>query len=99
MGDPVPRNRGFLRPDPRIHLNVYGVIAVFLANVGWGNPVPINEYRLRGVGGRVIYALAGPAAHPLVPIVFGAAGRVLIALGAPPLPVTLSPPPPGYVST
>src|SRR4030088_2887288 len=71
MGDPVPRNRGFFRPDPRPLLNVYGVIAVFLANVGWGNPVPINEYRLRGVGGRVIYALAGAAPHPLVAVALG----------------------------
>jgi Zn-dependent protease len=99
MGDPVPRNRGFLRPDPRIHLNVYGVIAVFLANVGWGNPVPINEYRLRGVGGRVIYALAGPAANLLVAIVFGIVVRVLLALGTPPDEFTLVQPPLGYVAT
>jgi Zn-dependent protease len=99
MGDPVPRNRGFLRPDPRIHLNVYGVIAVFLANVGWGNPVPINEYRLRGVGGRVIYALAGPAANLLVAIAFGIVVRVLLALGTPPDEFTLVQPPLGYLAT
>src|ERR1700730_18193817 len=52
MGDPSPRNRGFFRPDPRRLLNVYGVVAVFLANVGWGNPIPVNEYRLRGGAGR-----------------------------------------------
>src|ERR1700737_109990 len=99
MGDPVPRNRGFLRPDPPIHLNVYGVIAVFLANVGWGNPIPINEYRLRGVGGRVIYALAGPAANRLVAIVFGIVVRVLLALGVPPNEFTLVQPALGYLST
>jgi Zn-dependent protease len=99
MGDPVPRNRGFLRFDPRRLLNVYGVIAVFLANVGWGNPIPINEYRLRGIGGRVLYALAGPGANLVAAIVFGVIVRVLIALGAPPDPFTLSQPPLGWLSS
>jgi Zn-dependent protease len=99
MGDPVPRNRGFLRPDPRQYLNVYGVIAVFLANVGWGTPAPINEYRLRGVGGRVIYALAGPAANLVAAVVFGILVRVLLAMGLPPNPFTLAQPPAGLLSS
>jgi Zn-dependent protease len=99
MGDPSPRNRGFFRPDPRRLLNVYGVVAVFLANVGWGNPIPVNEYRLRGVGGRVLHALAGPAANLLVAIVFGVLVRVLIAAGAVPNPFTLAQPPLGLLST
>ena len=99
MGDPQPRNRGLLSLDPRIHLNVYGVIAVFLANVGWGNRIPINEYRLRGRGGRLVYALAGPAANLLVGVLFGVLVRVLIAAGVPPNPTTLSQPAAGYLST
>src|SRR5919109_52388 len=99
MGDPSPRNRGFFRPDPRRLLNVYGVIAVFLANVGWGNPIPVNEYRMRGVGSRMLYALAGPAANLLVAIVFGVLVRVLLALGAPPNPFTLAQSPLGLLSS
>jgi Zn-dependent protease len=99
MGDPVPRNRGFLRPDLRRLLNVYGVIAVFLANVGWGNPVPINEYRLRGAGGRILYALAGPAANLVVAAVFGIVVRVLVSIGVFPDPFTLSQPPSGLLAS
>ena len=99
MGDPSPRNRGFFRPEPRLYLNVYGVIAAFLANVGWGNPIPINEYRLRGVGGRLAYALAGPAANLLAAVVFGLLVKVMAGLGSPPVLGTLSLPPLSLLAT
>lgn len=99
MGDPSPRNRGLLRPDPRLHLNVYGVLAAFLANIGWGNPIPVNEYRLRGVPGRLAYALAGPAANLLVAVVFGLLVRLLLGLGAPPIVSTLRQPPLSLLAT
>src|SRR5438105_15275764 len=82
MGDPSPRNRGYLRPEPRLFINVYGVIAAFLANVTFGNPVPVNEYRLQGPVRKVAYALGGPAANLAVAAVTGVLLRVLVNLGA-----------------
>jgi Zn-dependent protease len=93
MGDASPRNRGLLRPDPRVHLNPYGVVAAFLANVGWGNQIPINEYRLRGVPGRLAYVLAGPAANLLVAVVFGLLVRLLVSQGGHVIWSTLAQPP------
>jgi Zn-dependent protease len=99
MGDPSPRNRGYFRPRPRLFLNVYGVVAAFLANVTWGNPVPVNEYRLAGVGRKVVYVLGGPVANLLVAVVFGLLVRVLIARGALPDWTTLVQPPLGLLAT
>jgi Zn-dependent protease len=99
MGDPSPRNRGYLRPDPRLSVNVYGVIAAFLANVAWGTPVPVNEYRLNGMGRKLVYALGGPIANLVVAVVFGVLLRVLAAQGAFANPTTFAQPPLGLVAT
>lgn len=99
MGDPSPRNRGYLRPDPRLFVNVYGVLAAFLINVTWGSPVPVNEYRLSSPGRKLAYALGGPAANLVVAAVFGVVLRVLQGANAFPNPVALVQPPLGYVAT
>jgi Zn-dependent protease len=93
MGDPSPRNRGYFRPDPRLFINVYGVVAAFLANVTWGNRVPVNEYRLDGMGRKVVYALGGPAANLLVAAIFGILLRVLMpTIGLPDITTFRQPP-------
>lgn len=81
QGDPTARNRGYLAFNPRLFIEPYGLIAVFLARVGWGQPVPVNEYRLRGVWGRVGYAVGGPAANLVVAAVSGVAVRSLSQQG------------------
>jgi Zn-dependent protease len=99
MGDPSPRNRGYFRPRPRLFVNVYGVLAAFLANVTWGNPVPVNEYRLTGVGRKLVYVLGGPLANLLVAVVVGLLVRLLAALGSLPDPTTFAQPPLGLLAT
>ena len=99
MGDPSPRNRGYLRLDPRLFYDVYGVVAAFLVNVTWGSRVPVNEYRLTGTGRKLVYALGGPAANLVAAAVFGVLVRVLMGLGAFPDVATFAQPPLGYVAT
>lgn len=99
LGDPTPRNRGFLRFDPRLFFNAYGILAVFFLNVSWGEPVPVNEYRLGSIGRKLAYALGGPAASLLAAVVCGVALRLLEPLGAFANPTTLVQPPLGYVAT
>jgi Zn-dependent protease len=99
MGDPSPRNRGYFRPRPRLFLNIYGVLAAFLANVTWGNPVPVNEYRLTGVGRKLVYVLGGPLANLLVAVVFGLGVRLLVLGGAVPDPTRFDQPPLGLLAT
>ena len=99
MGDPTPRNRGFLRLQPRLYFNPYGLLAAFLANVAWGEPVPVNEYRLASVGRKLVYALGGPAANLAVAVVTGLALRALGAMGAFPSLGSLAQPPLGLLTT
>ena len=87
QGDRSVRNRGYLSVrNPRLFVEPYGLLAVFLARTGWGRPVPINEYRLRNLPGRLAYALAGPLASLLVAAVFGVLVRVLAANDLLPFP-------------
>lgn len=99
MGDPSPRNRGYFRLQPRLFYNVYGVLAAFLANVTWGNRVPVNEYRLNGPGRKAVYALGGPLANLVVAAVFGGLVRVLAGSGVIPDVATFRQPPLGYLAT
>jgi Zn-dependent protease len=98
-GDPSPRNRGYLAFRPRLFINVYGVLFAFLANVGFGTPIPVNEYRLQGVGRKLAHALGGPAANLLAAIVFGIVVRVLEASGGFPSFAAQIQPPIVYVTT
>jgi Zn-dependent protease len=99
MGDPSPRNRGYLRPQIRPLLNVYGVVAAFLANVTWGNPAPVNEYRLSSVGRKLVYVLGGPVANLLVAAVCGVVLRVLEGQGVFRNFTTFAQPPAGILAT
>jgi Zn-dependent protease len=99
MGDPSPRNRGYLVPDPRRFVNVYGVIAAILANVTWGTPVPVNDYRLEGMGRKVVHHLGGPVANLIVAAIFGVLLRILATQNALPNVTTFAQHPLGYVAT
>lgn len=100
QGDRSVRNRGYLSvANPRLFFEPYGLIAVFLARTGWGQPAPINEYRLRGLPGRLAYALAGPLASLLLAAVFGVLVRVLAAGGLLPFPGQFVMPVPDYLAT
>ncbi|HEY4028005.1 MAG TPA: site-2 protease family protein [Candidatus Dormibacteraeota bacterium] len=98
MGDPSPRNRGYLMPRRRL-FNVYGVIAAVLANVTWGSPVPVNEYRLNGPVRKLVHVLGGPLANLLVAVVCGVVLRLLAAREVPIRLDTFAQPPLGLLLT
>jgi Zn-dependent protease len=77
QGDSTPRRQGYLRFNWRNWFEPYGVLAAVLARVGWGNPAPVSEHRLRGAGGKVAWALAGPVGNLVVAAVFGLVTRQL----------------------
>lgn len=78
QGDRSVRYFGYFTLNPRRFLEPIGVIAVFVALVGWGRKVPVQPNRISTVRQRLIHALGGPAANLLVAIAFG---FVLKALG------------------
>ena len=81
LGDRSVRYFGYFTLDPRRFLEPFGVIAVFVALVGWGRRVPIQPNRISGRGQKVLYELGGPAANLLVAFVLGAFYRGLAHLG------------------
>jgi Zn-dependent protease len=81
QGDRSVRYFGYFTLDPRRFLDPLGVIAVFIALVGWGKRVPVQPNRISTVRQRLVHELGGPAANLLVAIALGAVWRGLGAIG------------------
>jgi len=81
QGDRSVRYFGYFTLDPRRFLDPLGVIAVFIALVGWGRRVPVQPNRISSMRQRLLHELGGPAANLLVAVALGALWRVLSATG------------------
>ncbi|WP_284638674.1 site-2 protease family protein [Paenibacillus silviterrae] len=61
FGDPTPRSMGRVTLNPRVHLDVLGMIFFLLVGIGWAKPVLVNRSRFknpRGMG--IAVSFAGP---------------------------------------
>jgi Zn-dependent protease len=81
LGDRSVRYFGYLTANPRRFLDPLGVIAVFVALVGWGRRVPVQPNRISTTGQRVIHELGGPAANLVAAIVLGLLWQFLTRAG------------------
>ncbi|HEY4886986.1 MAG TPA: site-2 protease family protein [Candidatus Dormibacteraeota bacterium] len=81
LGDRSVRYFGYFSLNPRRFLDPLGVIAVFVALVGWGRRVPVQPNRISSVGQHVIHELGGPAANLIVAVVLGSLWRVGSRMG------------------
>lgn len=64
LGDPTPRLADRLTLNPLAHLDPLGTLALLIARVGWGKPVPIDPYNLRNPRrDTALISLAGPASN------------------------------------
>jgi Zn-dependent protease len=78
QGDQTARSQGRLTLNPISHLDPLGSIAIIVAGIGWGRPVPVNPSSMRNRRfGAVLVGLAGPAANFLVALVAAVAFRVV----------------------
>jgi len=69
LGDSTAKLLGRVSLNPIRHLDLFGSLSFFLIGFGWGKPVPINPYNMRGVApmvGAAMSALAGPASNVLL---------------------------------
>ncbi|MCS5696576.1 site-2 protease family protein [Desulfofundulus thermocisternus] len=84
LGDTTARYQGRLTLNPLVHVDVIGLIMLFIAGFGWAKPVPVNPYNFRGDmrRGLMLVSLAGPATNMLLAV----AGAVALGLGAWKLP-------------
>ena len=81
LGDRSVRYFGYFSLNPRRFLDPLGVIAVFVALVGWGRRVPVQPNRISTPWQRVIHELGGPAANLIVAVVLGLLWRFLTKMG------------------
>ena len=78
LGDPGPRNRGYLSlREPRRYFSTYGTLMFVWFRAGWPEEPPVNEHRFNTGWAKAAYALAGPAANLLVGVAFGLLTRLL----------------------
>jgi len=81
LGDRSVRYFGYFTWNPRRFIDPLGVIAVFIALVGWGKKVPVQPNRINTIGQKVLFELGGPAANLLAALVFGVMLRFLLGAG------------------
>ncbi|MCP4539039.1 MAG: site-2 protease family protein [Chloroflexi bacterium] len=62
LGDDTAALQGRLTINPLAHLDPLGAISMVFFGYGWGKPVPVNPYRLRGNArtSQALVAAAGP---------------------------------------
>lgn len=72
LGDNTAQRMGRLSLNPLVHLDPIGTALLFLVGFGWGKPVPVNPYFLKGgmKSGVAKVALAGPVAGLITAIIF-----------------------------
>ena len=64
MGDPTAKYSGRLTLNPFKHLDLMGVLMMFLVGVGWARPVPVNSTYLKNRRtGLLLISLAGPLSN------------------------------------
>jgi Zn-dependent protease len=82
QGDQTARSQGRLTLNPIAHLDPLGSIALILAGIGWGRPVPVTPSNLRNrrFGGLMV-GLAGPASNFVLAIASVVALRLAYPLG------------------
>ena len=81
-GDPTAKNMGRLTLNPLAHIDLWGLLFLLLAGIGYGKPVPVNPYNLRNQKwGEVIVSAAGPLSNLLQIVIFGLALKFLSFLG------------------
>lgn len=64
LGDPTAKSMGRLTLNPIKHIDVFGLIAMFVVGVGWAKPVPVNTgYFKKPKRDMALTALAGPVSN------------------------------------
>ena len=72
-GDFTAQRLGRLTLNPKAHLSPAGTIMLLVVGFGWGKPVPVDMFRLRG-GRRALafVSAAGPASNVVLAFLFAA---------------------------
>jgi Zn-dependent protease len=84
FGDHQPRAMGRVSLNPVRHIDPLGAVFFIIAGFGWGRPVSVNVYGLRGGRRSMAWvSAAGPITNLVVALGFAVVYRVLILAGDP----------------
>ncbi len=84
FGDHQPRAMGRVSLNPVRHIDPLGAVFFIIAGFGWGRPVSVNVYGLRGGRRSMAWvSAAGPITNLIVALGFAVVYRVLILAGDP----------------
>lgn len=71
LGDPTPRTQGRLTLNPRVHIDLIGMIMLFLFGFGFAKPVEIDtRYYKNPKRGMALTAFAGPLSNFILAFIF-----------------------------
>ncbi|UWG96282.1 site-2 protease family protein [Dehalobacter sp. DCM] len=78
LGDDTPRLQGRLSLNPRVHIDIIGLILIIFARFGWAKPVEVNPNNFKNkTRDDILVSLAGPVMNILVAICFFILVRVV----------------------
>jgi Zn-dependent protease len=71
LGDDTAALSGRMTLNPLAHLDLYGTLSYFIGFIGWGKPVPVSAYRLRGDmrTAMALVGLAGPFSNLIMAMI------------------------------
>jgi len=79
LGDPTARLLGRKTLNPLAHLDPLGTIALLIAHIGWGKPVPVDPYNLDNPKkDNMLISLAGPGSNLILAILLSVIGKTLL---------------------
>lgn len=82
FGDPTPKKMGRVTLNPRVHLDVFGTILIFIAGFGWAKPVLVQRSNFsspRMMG--IIVSAVGPLSNLLLAFLGMLAIYILLYFG------------------
>ena len=84
LGDFTPKMMGRLTLNPAAHIDVLGLIMLFIAHFGWAKPVQINPYNFSNPRrDDILVSLAGPGANFAIAFLTLIFMNIIIKLGLP----------------
>ena len=82
LGDFTPKIMGRLTLNPAAHIDIFGLIMLFIAHFGWAKPVQINPYNFSNPKrDDILVSLAGPGANFAIAFVTLILANILLKLG------------------
>jgi len=77
LGDSTAKSLGRLTLNPLAHLDILGTAMLFIVQVGWAKPVPVNPALLKNPHRDMLWiSLAGPMMNLGLALLFGIACRI-----------------------